>query len=58
MQEAKGSQRVRKADEEVRQEMLDKTKGKASFDVKDASGVSMTPEEIEKEITRCKKTKK
>jgi hypothetical protein len=40
--------------------MLERTQNKTygSFDVKNASGVSMTPEEIAIEIKRCEKTKR
>ena len=52
--------KVPHADTEVRKEMLDRTEEVpyGSFDVKNASGVSMTPEEIATEIARCKKTKR
>ena len=54
------TQKIAHSDPVVKQEMLDKTKNVtyASFDVKDASGVSMNPEQIEIEIKRCKKTKR
>jgi hypothetical protein len=55
-----GTMQVAKADPQVKQEMLDKTKDVTygSFDVKDTSGMSMTQEQIDTEIRRCKKTKR
>lgn len=52
--------KVPKPDPEVKKEMLDKTNNLTygSFDVKNASGVSMTLEEIHTEIKRCEKTKR